>query len=80
MLDSYTIGQFILSALIFLLIITGSWKHSYTTTLTVFCTSIALHFYKIGYYDYCYWLLISVSVLITIRAMLHKQKDRLIKA
>ena len=73
------IVQFINATLIILMLWKGFWKSSYTTILYNIAVFISLYLFSIGEYNYCLLTITTANVLSTLRAMLHKQRDKLLK-
>ena len=78
-LDLYTVTQFVLISIIFILFKTGAWRKSYSTTLGLIETSIGMHLYKIGYPYYALWSIIIFAIILAIRTLLHKDFDTIIR-
>lgn len=73
------IVQFINAALIILMLWKGFWKSSYTTILYNIAIFVSLYLFSIKEYNYCLLVITTINVLSTLRAMLHKQQDKLLK-
>ena len=79
MITPFILFQMILFSLLFLLIVTKSYNKSYTNITLLITTIIASLFYKNGYENICISIIAVGFILTTIRTMLHKTKDRIVK-
>lgn len=79
LVDSIQIAQYTTVALLFAIVVTGAWKKSFTNTVNVVVKVVFISMIIMGCVEWGVVLLVLVDVFTTIRAILHKRNDDILR-
>lgn len=75
----YTLMSMMSIGLVFILIITGAWKRSISTTIYIISLVFSLNCFEYCSYDISVMIIMSGAIIALIRAVINTEKDKVIK-
>lgn len=77
MINAYILAQFVSAGLVFIMIMTGTWKNSLSTFMSVIAFFIFMNMMHYGLIGIGLYIYMFVMLLLVIKAILIRKRDRI---